>query len=252
MKRFIRYLYQEQEGWAELLEQDRLLVREGPEVTRLEEVELLPPVNPTKIIGIGRNYRAHAEELQNELPVEPLMFMMPSTAVIASGQPIIRPGGYERVDYEGELAVVFSQRARNIPACDAAKVIAGYSCFNDVSVRDLQARDGQFTRAKGFDTFAPLGPCLATDIDPFNLRIRTRVDGETRQDSSTAKMIFSIPKLVEAVTRVMTMLPGDVIATGTPAGVGQIMPGSLIEIEIETIGVLQNPVIAEEPPPMDQ
>lgn len=177
------------------------------------------------------------------------MFMMPSTSVIASGQPIIRPAGYERVDYEGELAVVFSQRARNIPAADAAKVIAGYCCFNDVTVRDLQKRDGQFTRAKGFDTFAPLGPCLAAGIDPFNLRICTRVDGEIRQDSSTSKMIFSIPRLVEAVTRVMTMLPGDVIATGTPAGVGQVIPGSVVEVEIEDVGVLSNPVIAEEQPP---
>jgi len=247
--RTIRFRFQGKKGLAELLEGGGLRTLEGPEVQELDQVDLLPPARPTKLIGIGRNYKTHAEELKNPLPEEPLMFMMPSTAVIASGQPIIRPRGYEQVHYEGELAMIFGKRARHVPAGEAMSVIAGLSCLNDVSVRDLQKKDGQFTRAKGFDTFAPLGPCMASGLDWSDLRIITRVDGEVRQDATTAEMIFGVPQLVEAVTRVMTMLPGDVIATGTPAGVGQIQPGSVIEVEIEGIGTLSNPVVLEQERP---
>jgi 2-keto-4-pentenoate hydratase/2-oxohepta-3-ene-1,7-dioic acid hydratase in catechol pathway len=171
---------------------------------------------------------------------------MPSTAVIASGQPIVRPRGFEQVHYEGELAVVFGKRARRVPAEHALAVVAGYCCFNDVSVRDLQKLDGQFTRAKGFDTFAPLGPCLASGLDWRGLNLTTRVDGEVRQRGNTDDFIFDVPLLIETVTRVMTMLPGDVIATGTPAGVGQIEPGSTVEVEIDGIGTLSNPVVLED------
>lgn len=241
------------QGTAELADDGSLRVLEGASAAHLDDVVLLPPVTPSKVIGVGLNYRAHAREMNKKLPQEPLLFLMPATAVIASGQSIVRPSGFERVDFEGELAIVFGKRARHVRAEQAHEVIAGYCCCNDVTVRDLQLRDVQYTRAKGFDTFAPLGPCLAaTDgqpvsaaFDPQALRITTRVDGELRQDSSTADMIFSIGEIVAAVTRVMTMLPGDVITTGTPPGVGQAEVGATIEIEIEGIGTLRNSVVAE-------
>ncbi len=235
------------EGRAELLDGETGALRtlEGAPAASLAEVELLAPVLPSKIVGIGLNYRAHAEEMKKKLPAEPLMFLKPSTAVLDPGRPIVRPAGYERVDYEGELAVVFGRRAHRVSAREALDYVAGYTCLNDVTVRDLQVKDVQYTRAKGFDSFAPLGPCLASGLDPSDLAIVTRVDGEVRQRSSTADLIFSVPALIEAVTRVMTMLPGDIISTGTPPGVGQVVPGSVVEIEIAGIGVLRNPVIAE-------
>ena len=233
------------EGRAELLDDGTLRTIEGAPAASIAEVELLAPVLPSKIIGIGLNYRAHAEEMKKKLPEEPLMFLKPSTAVLDPGQPIVRPAGYERVDYEGELAVVFGRRARRVRAAEALDYVAGFTCLNDVTVRDLQIKDVQYTRAKGFDSFAPLGPCLASGLDPSDLAIVTRVDGEVRQRSSTADLIFSVPALIEAVTRVMTMLPGDIISTGTPPGVGQVVPGSVVEIEIAGIGVLRNPVISE-------
>lgn len=232
-------------GRAELHDDGSLNTLEGPSAATLRDVILLPPVVPTKIIGVGLNYRAHAAEMDKRLPEEPLFFLKPPTAVIASGEAIVRPAGFERVDFEGELGVVIGQRARRIRREDAMHFIAGYLCVNDVTVRDLQRRDVQYTRAKGFDTFAPLGPCLAEALDPRDLSLCTRVDGIVRQRSSTADMIFDVPSLVEALTRVMTLLPGDVISTGTPPGVGQIVPGSLIEVEIEGIGVLNNPVVSE-------
>jgi 2-keto-4-pentenoate hydratase/2-oxohepta-3-ene-1,7-dioic acid hydratase in catechol pathway len=221
-------------------------VRRGPPAAHLDQVELLAPVLPTKIVGIGLNYRAHAAEMGKKLPDEPLMFLKPPSAVLDPGRPIVRPAGYARVDFEGELAVVFGRAARHVPARDALSYVAGYTCMNDVTVRDLQVKDVQYTRAKGFDTFAPLGPCLVSGLDPSDLKIITRVDGTVRQSSSTADLIFSVPALIEAVTRVMTMLPGDIISTGTPPGVGQIEPGTTVEIEVEGIGVLRNPVVAEE------
>lgn len=236
-------------GRAVLGDDDALSPVEGPSVSSLEQVTLLPPVTPSKVVGVGLNYRAHAEEMGKALPAEPLLFLMPGTAVIASGESIVRPRGFERVDYEGELAIVFGQRARRVPAAQAHEVIAGFCCCNDVTVRDLQKRDVQYTRAKGFDTFLPLGPCLATGIsldEAQALQIETRVDGETRQSSSTSDMIFSLGQIVETVTRVMTMLPGDVITTGTPPGVGQAEVGATIEIEIEGVGLLRNTVVDED------
>ena len=244
--RIIRYRRDGAVGRAELLEGGVLRVLEGAVADHLEQVQLLAPVTPSKIVGVGLNYRAHAAEMGKKLPDEPLLFLKPSTAVLDPGAPIIRPGGYQRVDYEGELAVVFGQRARRVPAAAWRSVVAGFCCANDVTVRDLQAKDVQYTRAKGFDTFAPLGPCLAVGLDPAALQLTTRVNGQVRQSSSTTDMIFSVPQLIEAVTRVMTMLPGDVISTGTPPGVGQAEVGSVIEVEIEGIGVLRNPVVGEE------
>lgn len=243
--RLVRYKINNHEGRAMLNEDGSLAPVDGCRAMQLADVELLPPVQPSKIIGIGLNYRAHAEEMKKKLPEEPLMFFKPSTAVVAPEQSIVMPRGYDRIDFEGELAVVFSKPARNVSAAQAFDVIAGFCCINDVTVRDLQVRDIQYTRAKGFDTFAPIGPYLVSGIDPMNLQITTRVNDQVRQSSSTSDMIFPVPQLVEAVTRVMTMLPGDIIATGTPPGVGPIQPGDVIEIEIEGIGILRNSVIIE-------
>ena len=200
--------------------------------------------HPSKIVGIGVNYRAHAIEMGKGLPEEPLVFLKPPSALILDGAPIERPGGYERVDYEGELGVVIGQRAHRVARERALDFVAGYTCVNDVTVRDLQKKDGQWARAKGFDTFCPVGPRIAPGLDPSKLRITTRVDGVVRQDSTTADLIFDVPTLVSFVSHHMTLEPGDIISTGTPSGVGNLVPGNVVEVEIEGIGVLRNPVIA--------
>jgi 2-keto-4-pentenoate hydratase/2-oxohepta-3-ene-1,7-dioic acid hydratase in catechol pathway len=201
---------------------------------------------PGKIIGVGRNYRAHAKELDNAVPDEPLLFFKPPTAIIGAGAPIVRPRGWQRVDFEGELAVVIGQRCRRVSREHALDYVFGYTIANDVTVRDLQKKDGQFTRAKGFDSFCPVGPAIVTDLDPTQLRIVTRVDGVVKQDAPTSDMIFDIPTIIAVITRVMTLEPGDLICTGTPAGVGPIQPGNVVEIEIEGIGTLHNPVVEED------
>jgi 2-keto-4-pentenoate hydratase/2-oxohepta-3-ene-1,7-dioic acid hydratase in catechol pathway len=201
-------------------------------------------LRPSKIIGIGQNYRAHAAEMGKGIPEEPLMFLKPSTAVIADGMPIERPAGYERVDYEGELGVVIGKRARRVSREQALEYVKGYVCVNDVTVRDLQKKDGQWTRAKGFDTFCPIGPRIVADLDPRNLRITTRVNGVVKQDSSTSDLIFDVAALISFVSHHMTLEEGDVISTGTPSGVGPLQPGDVVEVEIAGIGVLRNPVIA--------
>lgn len=201
-------------------------------------------LRPSKIVGIGQNYRAHAAEMGKGIPEEPLMFLKPPSAVIADGMPIERPAGYERVDYEGELGVVIGKRAHRVARERALDYVAGYTCVNDVTVRDLQKKDGQWTRAKGFDTFCPMGPRIATGLDPAKLRITTRVNGVIKQDSSTSDLIFDVPTLISFVSQHMTLEEGDVISTGTPSGVGPLQPGDVVEVEIEGIGVLRNPVIA--------
>lgn len=201
-------------------------------------------LRPSKIVGIGQNYRAHAAEMGKGIPEEPLMFLKPPSAVIADGMPIERPSGYERVDYEGELGVVIGKRAHRVARERALDFVAGYVCVNDVTVRDLQKKDGQWTRAKGFDTFCPMGPRIATGLDPAKLRITTRVNGVIKQDSSTSDLIFDVPTLISFVSQHMTLEEGDVISTGTPSGVGPLQPGDVVEVEIEGIGVLRNPVIA--------
>jgi 2-keto-4-pentenoate hydratase/2-oxohepta-3-ene-1,7-dioic acid hydratase in catechol pathway len=199
---------------------------------------------PSKIIGIGTNYRAHAVEMGKGVPAEPLMFLKPRSAMIAAGAPIERPAGYDRVDYEGELGVVIGARTRGISRERALEAVLGFVCVNDVTVRDLQKRDGQWSRAKGFDTFCPIGPRIVAGLDPSNLRITTRVNGQIRQDSTTADLIFDVPALIAFASAHMTLEPGDVISTGTPAGVGNLAPGDTVAIEVEGIGVLENPVIA--------
>ena len=247
MDRWVRVLLDGVDGAprAGRLDGDRVLLDGGGQV-RFSPEQLDVPCVPSKIIGVGTNYRAHALEMKKPLPEEPLLFMKPPSALIRTGAPIVRPNGYQRTDYEGELGVVIGRRARRVREADALDYVAGYTIVNDVTVRDLQVKDGQFTRAKGFDSFCPVGPCVVSGIDPSNLRIITRLNGEVRQDSSTSDLIFSVAKIIEVASRVMTLEPGDLISTGTPSGVGPIAPGDVVEIEIENIGILRNPVIAEE------
>jgi 2-keto-4-pentenoate hydratase/2-oxohepta-3-ene-1,7-dioic acid hydratase in catechol pathway len=212
-------------------------------VERNGSVETLDLV-PSKIIGIGQNYRAHAVEMGKGIPEEPLMFLKPRSAMIADGAAIERPAGFERVDHEAELGVVIGKRAHRVSKERALDFVLGYTCVNDVSVRELQKKDGQWARAKGFDTFCPIGPRIVPGLDPTKLRIMARVNGKVRQDSSTSDMIFDVATLISFCSQYMTLDAGDVISTGTPAGVGNLVPGDVCEIEIEGIGVLTNPVIA--------
>lgn len=201
-------------------------------------------LRPSKIVGIGVNYRLHAQEMGKGLPEEPLMFLKPPSALIGDGEPIERPAGYDRVDYEGELGVVIGKRARRVAREHALDFVAGYTCVNDVTVRDLQKKDGQWARAKGFDTFCPVGPRVVPGLDPSKLRIVTRVNGVTKQDSTTADMVFDVPTLIAFVSTYYTLEEGDLITTGTPQGVGNLAVGDVVEVEIEGVGVLRNPVIA--------
>jgi len=209
----------------------------------ISSVKFLPPVEPTKIIAIGVNYIDHAQELGVSAPEEPIIFLKPPSALIGDRDPIILPKASSRVDYEGELAVVIGKRCRNVPRERAKEFILGYTCFNDVTARDLQAKDGQWSRAKSFDTFAPMGPYIAELEDASKLRIQTRVNGEIRQRSNTSNMIFDVPALIEFVSSIMTLEKGDVISTGTPSGIGMLKDGDIVEVEIEGIGVLRNPVV---------
>lgn len=213
-------------------------------MTRVRECPTFPAMlHPSKIVGIGVNYRAHALEMGKGLPEEPLVFLKPPSAVIFDGAAIERPRGYERVDYEGELGVVIGKRARHVKREDALAFVRGYTCVNDVTVRDLQKKDVQWARAKGFDTFCPIGPKIASGLDPTKLKITTRVNGVTKQDSTTADMIFDVASLIAFVSAHMTLEEGDLITTGTPSGVGNLQPGDVVEVEIEGIGVLRNPVV---------
>jgi 2-keto-4-pentenoate hydratase/2-oxohepta-3-ene-1,7-dioic acid hydratase in catechol pathway len=211
----------------------------------LSEAKLLAPVIPrSKVIGVGLNYAEHADEMDEVSGDDPVVFLKPNTSVIGPDDPIRLPEGVGRVDHEGELAIVIGSLAKNVTREDFASVILGYTIANDVTARDLQARDGQWTRAKGFDTFCPLGPVIETEIDPSDIRLETRVDGDLRQVASTSEMVHDIPSLIEFVSSIWTLLPGDVILTGTPAGVGEIRDGEVVEVTISGIGTLKNPVIA--------
>lgn len=216
--------------------------RSGPPVP-LARVRLGPPCRPGKIVAVGVNYRGHAREMGHQLPEDPKIFLKPGTAVIGPGQDIRYPAMASRVDYEAELAVVVGRRCRDVAAGEAMDYILGCTCFNDVTARDLQKKDGQWARAKSFDTFAPLGPAIVTGIDPSDLRVESRLNGRRKQSASTADLIFSVPELVSFISRVMTLLPGDVIATGTPAGVGPMVPGDSVEVRVGGVGSLRNRVV---------
>ncbi|MXZ70080.1 MAG: fumarylacetoacetate hydrolase family protein [Acidobacteria bacterium] len=207
-------------------------------------VRPLPPVTPSKVVAVGLNYRDHAKEMGKALPDEPLIFLKPPSAIVGPEEAIVLPPGHGRVDYEAEVGIVIRRRARNVRAADAADYVLGLTCVNDVTDRDIQKKDVQYTRAKGFDTFAPVGPAIAVGLDGSALAIGSTVNGETRQASNTREMIFPLDHLVEFVTRVMTLHPGDVIATGTPPGVGPLAAGDRVVVSIEGIGELANDVVA--------
>ncbi|ADJ26309.1 5-carboxymethyl-2-hydroxymuconate Delta-isomerase [Dehalogenimonas lykanthroporepellens BL-DC-9] len=206
----------------------------------LEGTELLAPCQPSKIVCLGVNYHGHAREMKHELPDAPLIFLKPSTAVIGPEADIVYPEASHRVDYEAELALVIKKPAWRVARADAGDYILGYTCFNDVTARDLQKLDGQWTRAKGFNTFAAVGPWISTGVDPSSLTVETYLNGERRQHGNTADLIFHIDYLIHFITHVMTLLPGDMVTTGTPSGIGSMEPGDTVEVRIENIGTLRN------------
>jgi 2-keto-4-pentenoate hydratase/2-oxohepta-3-ene-1,7-dioic acid hydratase in catechol pathway len=210
----------------------------------LTDVRLVAPVLPSKVVAIGKNYAAHAAETGSDVPKLPLIFLKPSTAVIANREAIASPPSSHQVDFEGELAVVISRLCRDVPESRAMDVVLGYTCANDVTARDQQRSDGQWSRAKGYDTFCPLGPWIETDLDPTDLAIRTTLNGEVKQHSRTSEMVHKIPALIAHITSCMTLLPGDVILTGTPEGIGPMQVGDEVSVEIEGIGTLTNPIAA--------
>src|SRR4030067_2093577 len=213
---------------------------------KMEEARLLSPCLPSKIVALGLNYRDHAEEVKMPIPEKPLLFMKPSTSVIGPGEAIVYPKMSRRLDYEAELAVVIGKKAKSVPEEKAGGYIFGYTCLNDVTARDLQPKDGQWTLSKGFDTFSPIGPLIVTDIDPHHLDVSSYLNGERRQHSNTKNLIFGPRQLVSFISHVMTLLPGDVIATGTPSGIGPMAIGDKIDVVIEGIGTLSNHIAAEE------
>jgi len=221
-------------------------LRRGAPLGALSSLRLLAPSHPTKVVCVGRNYVEHAAEHGVEVPVEPLLFFKPPSSVVGPGEAIVLPTQSERVEHEGELAVVIGRRCRNVAASDAWGVVLGITCGNDVTARDLQRRDGQWTRGKGFDTFCPLGPWVVVGLEETavsDLGVSCRVNGSQRQSGRTRHMVFSPAALVEYITSVMTLEPGDVIMTGTPAGVGPLRAGDRVEVEVEAVGVLANPVV---------
>ncbi len=206
-------------------------------------MKLPEPIRPSKIVCVGRNYREHAAELGNKMPDEPLLFLKAPSAIIYSGDEIVLPGASQQVEHEGELGVVIGRVARNIPSGeDPLSYVLGYTCVNDVTARDLQRKDVQFTRGKSFDTFCPVGPWIETDIDPGDVVVQTRLNGEVKQKGNTADMAFPVSFLIRYISEIMTLYPGDLIATGTPAGVSRMKSGDIVEVEVEGIGILQNRV----------
>ncbi len=250
---YVRVSYRGQSAWGILEPASVRLLSRAPylggepagTIVPLADYQLLAPCEPSKIVAVGKNYYDHIREFDNAVPDTPILFIKPSTSVLAPGQPIILPEHNlsRQVDYEGELALVIGKTAHHIRAEDAAAYICGYTCLNDVTARDLQKKDGQWTRAKGFDTFAPIGPALATDLDLASLTITTRLNDHIVQHAPISDLIWSVSELLAFITRVMTLLPGDVVTTGTPAGVGPLKAGDVVSVKINGIGTLSNPVI---------
>jgi 2-keto-4-pentenoate hydratase/2-oxohepta-3-ene-1,7-dioic acid hydratase in catechol pathway len=218
-------------------------IRETGVAVKLSDVKLLAPCLPSKIVCLGLNYKLHAEEAKSKLPEEPLLFLKPPSAAIGPEDKIVYPEMSRRVDYEGELGVVIKKKARHISREEALDYVLGYTCFNDVTARDLQSKDGQWTRAKGFDTFAAFGPCIETDVDPASTPVETYLNGQLKQKGNTADLIFPVRQLISFISHVMTLLPGDIIATGTPEGIAPMQPGDTVEIKIPPIGTLRNYVV---------
>lgn len=214
----------------------------NPSPISVRKEDILVPCCPSKIVCVGRNYREHAKERGKPLPQEPLLFLKPPSAALAHNHPILIPPGAGRIDHEAELALVIGRRCKSLAVGNAGQAILGYTCFNDVTAREIQDREGKFTRAKGFDSFAPFGPWIETELDPSNLEIMGTVNGDIRQKSRTRELIFSPSFLVAFISRIMTLFPGDLIATGTPAGVGPLKDGDRVEVTVEGIGTLSNPV----------
>jgi 2-keto-4-pentenoate hydratase/2-oxohepta-3-ene-1,7-dioic acid hydratase in catechol pathway len=211
----------------------------------LADVQLLAPVLPSKVVCVGRNYREHAAELGNKMPDEPLLFLKPPSSVVASGDSVELPAESQQVEHEGELGVVIGRKARKISADeDPLSYVLGYTCVNDVTARDLQRKDVQFTRGKGFDTFCPVGPWIVTDIDPRNVEVTTKLNGVLKQKGNTADMAFPVSFLIRYISAIMTLYPGDLIATGTPAGVSRMQNGDIVEVEVGGIGILKNQIVA--------
>jgi len=217
--------------------------RRGRHRYPLRQCVLLVPVVPSKIVAVGLNYRNHAEEMGLPIPDEPRLFFKPPTALVGPDDPIVYPTQCRHLEHEAEMAIVMKRRCHDVPAARAREYVLGYTCLNDVTARDIQVRDGLPTRAKAFDTFCPIGPTIATDIDPNGVAVEAYVNGELRQTSSTKEMIFPVEDLIARIARIMTLLPGDVIATGTPPGVGRLEPGDRVEVRINGIGSLRNPVV---------
>jgi 2-keto-4-pentenoate hydratase/2-oxohepta-3-ene-1,7-dioic acid hydratase in catechol pathway len=252
--RIVRYLYGKKTAYGILKDDTVHGLRRSPfgsadsvfslsgDSLPLNEVKLLAPCMPSKVVCLGVNYRPHAREMGSDLPAQPLIFLKPASAVIGPGDNIVLPRDWQRVDYEAELAVVIGRQARYIEEKQALDYVLGYTCFNDVTERVCQKIDGQWTRAKGFDTFAPIGPWIETELDPHDLQLAAVLNNKVCQSARTSELLFGIEKLISFISGVMTLKPGDVIATGTPAGIGGMQPGDTIEIKIEGIGTLQNRV----------
>jgi len=252
--KYLRFFHNGNIGYG-LLEKDNIIrevvgdIFNNHKITEkeysLSEITFLPPSMPTKIIAVGLNYFDHANEFQMKIPDEPLIFMKPPSTIIAHNDNIIYPKMSKQLDYEAELAVIIKNKIKNIEPKDVFKNILGYTCFNDITARDLQKKDIQWTRAKSFDTFAPFGPFISTELNPDNLKIKLYKNSQLMQNSSTSNMIFKVDKIVSFISKIMSLFPGDIIATGTPSGVGQLEAGDIVEVEIEGIGILKNTVFLE-------
>ncbi|MBO8154051.1 fumarylacetoacetate hydrolase family protein [Thermovirga sp.] len=250
MKKYLRFCLNGETQEALTLDEENIYALEGSIfgihdkgkfLCRVDEIQSwLPPTDPTKIVAVGLNYTDHAEETGYPIPKEPLLFLKPSTCVVAHKDKVLLPEASKRVDYEAELAIVIAKKAKDISPKDAEEYILGYSCFNDVTARDLQSSDVQWTRSKSFDTFGPYGPWIEMEIDPSNLKVQMIKNGQVVQESNTRHFIFPVPELVSYISKVMTLLPGDVIITGTPSGIGPVQPNDTMEVHIEKIGSLVN------------
>ncbi len=231
------------ESTVTLISDEPFAAWEAEGIVPMSHAQLLAPVIPTKIVCVGINYRKHAKEMGHDLPIEPVIFLKPPTSINGPQGEIRIPEGAERVDFEGELAAVIGRRTHKVSPGEAMSHILGFVCANDVTARDIQKRDGQWTRAKGFDTFCPVGPWVETDVDPLDLEIQTYLNGELKQSARTSDMIFNVYELVSFISGVMTLLPGDIVLTGTPSGVGPMEAGDVVEVRIEGVGSLVNRVV---------